>query len=231
MESTLSGLNLIQAYQAETATQQQFNQINQSAMHATQAVHRKRDLASPISEVIGVGTLLMILLYGGSVVLTGQGMTGAALVGFVLFFYQLIPAFKAVTMAIYNVQKGSAAADRLFEILDLKETIHEPANALNWQSPKNGPEVIAWDNVTFTYPGADRPAIDQLSAEIRRGEIVALVGPSGGGKSTMMKLLVRSMDPDSGQVTLDGHPCRPSDKPSLRLAAIRSTFSRQAAGH
>lgn len=225
MESTLSGLNLIQAYQTETATQQQFSQINQSAMHATQAVHRKRDMASPISEVIGVGTLLMILLYGGSVVLTGQGMTGAALVGFVLFFYQLIPAFKAVTMAIYNVQKGSAAADRLFEILDLKETIQEPANALDWQSPKNGPEVIAWDNVTFTYPGADRPAIDQLSAEIRRGEIVALVGPSGGGKSTMMKLLVRSMDPDSGQVTMDGHPCRPSDKPSLRLAAIRSTYS------
>ena len=81
----------------------EFNQINQSAMHATQAVHRKRDLASPISEVIGVGTLLMILLYGGSVVLTGQGMTGAALVGFVLFFYQLIPAFKAVTMALITL--------------------------------------------------------------------------------------------------------------------------------
>ncbi len=209
LEESISGLRILQAFQAEAYQQNRFEQVNQGAFSATRDVHRRRDLASPLSELIGVFALLLILFYGGREVLLGHGLTGATLVAYLLFFYQLIPAFKSVSMALYNLQKGNAAAERLFEVLDLTETLRDPDVTEAWTCPANGPETIEFRNLHFTYPGASRPALQNFNLTIERGQTVALVGPSGGGKSTLIHLALRAMDPDQGGIFLEGHPIAP----------------------
>lgn len=229
MEESLSGLRILQAFQAESYQHQRFDKVNQQAFEATRGVHRRRDLASPLSELIGVMALLLILFFGGREVLAGGGLTGATLVAYLLFFYQLIPAFKSVSMALYNVQKGSAAAERLFDIMDLPEEIVDPPQTNAWTCPSDGPVHIQFDQVHFTYPGAQKPAIDGLSLQVNRGETVALVGPSGGGKTTLINLLMRAMDPTAGQIRIDDLPLtkskdRPQDAP-ISLKAWRVSLA------
>lgn len=206
IEESLSGLRILQAFQAESYQSSRFAQINERAFHATREVHRRRDLASPLSELIGVGALLLILFYGGREVLQGDGLTGPTLVAYLLFFYQLIPAFKSVSMALYNLQKGNAAAERLFAILDLPETLRDPEHTESWECPPHGPKTIEFRDIHYSYPGASHPALKGLHLHIGQGQTIALVGPSGGGKSTVVNLLLRAMDPDSGGIFIDGRP-------------------------
>ena len=209
LEESLTGLRILQAFQAESVQSKRFKAVNDRAFVATRSVHRRRDLASPLSELIGVSALLIILFFGGREVILGHGLTGPTLVAYLLFFYQLIPAFKSVSMALYNVQKGNAAAERLFAVLDLPETLRDPDVTESWICPTNGPETIEFRNLYFTYPGASRPALQNVNMTIQRGQTVALVGPSGGGKSTLIHLALRAMDPDQGVIFLEGHPIAP----------------------
>lgn len=225
LEATLSGLRTLQVFQAEGRRAEQFAGVNRDAMRAAQSVQRRRDLASPISEIIGVTTLLVILWFGGQVVLIDGALTGAALVGYVLFFYQLIPSFRAISMALYNIQKGGAAADRLFEVMDSQSDIQDPSQVAQTAMTAAGPSTIAWDNVSVRYPGREDWALQDFSAEIQRGQTVALVGPSGGGKSTLANLLVRALDPSRGQVTLDGIPAWSDDAAAWSLKDLRSQFA------
>ena len=225
LEATLGGLRTLQVFQAEGRRAAQFAGVNRDAMRAAQSVQRRRDLASPISEIIGVTTLLVILWFGGQVVLIDGTLTGAALVGYVLFFYQLIPSFRAISMAVYNIQKGGAAADRLFEVMDSVSDIQDPQHIAEVKLAHGGPEVIAWDQVSVRYPGREEFALQDFSAQIKRGDTVALVGPSGGGKSTLANVLVRALDPTSGQVVLDGIPAWSVDQPAWSLRDLRSQFA------
>tara|TARA_B110000008_G_scaffold97441_1_gene100087 strand:- start:4666 stop:6516 length:1851 start_codon:yes stop_codon:yes gene_type:complete len=225
LDESISGLRVIQAYQAESRQRRHFENNNNQAEKTQISVFRRRDLASPISEIIGISTLLLILLYGGAQSLAGHGMTGAALIGFALFFYQLIPSFKSISNGLYNVQKGSAAAERLFEILDKEEDIKDPNNIIKGQSLKNGIDSIEWDGVSLKYPDANGFALENFSATINRGETVAIVGPSGGGKTSLINLLIRAIDPSSGSVRLNGVPVWHQQEPSWPMHEVRSVFS------
>jgi len=225
LEESISGLRVIQAYQAESRQRYHFEKSNNAAERIQVSVFRRRDLASPISEIIGVSTLLLILLYGGMQSLDGQGMSGAALIGFALFFYQLIPSFKSISNGLYNVQKGSAAADRLFEILDKEEDLKDSSNIIKGQNLKSGIDSIQWDCVSLKYPDASGFALENFSAKVNRGETIAIVGPSGGGKTSLINLLIRAIDPSSGSVRLNNVPIWHKDEASWKISEVRSMFS------
>ena len=225
LDESISGLRVVQAYQAEERQKYHFETNNNAAKNTQISVFHRRDLASPISEVIGIATLLLILLFGGSQSLSGVGMNGAALIGFSLFFYQLIPSFKSISNGLYNVQKGSAAAERIFEILNREEDIMDPPKIIKGHNLKNRISSIEWDRVSLKYPDSNNFALDNFSASIKEGETIALVGPSGGGKTSLINLLIRAIDPSKGCVRLNGIPVWHEYEASWSLNEVRSAFS------
>ena len=158
------------------------------------SVFRKRDLSSPIAEVLGVSVLLVVLYLGGMEVIAGRSLTGGELIAFVVLFYQLIPAFKNVTNALYDIQKGNASAARVFEVLDMEEAKNgsiAPKDS-QWQ------EDITFSGVQFAYD--EHPIINQLELIIPAGKTTALVGPSGSGKTTLLHLLAGFAHPQQGTI-------------------------------
>lgn len=212
IEETLSGLRIIRAYNAQDFTHRKFNQENESYYRTLNKLLRKRDLAAPMSEFLGVGVVAMLLWYGTSLVIKEE-MSPETFFAFVFAFYQIIEPSKYFASAFYNIQKGRAAMDRIENILSTETHADTDTGTLQL----NGLEKeIIFDNVSFQYKGADKPALDGISFAVGKGEKIALVGPSGGGKSTLMDLLIRFQDASSGRILIDGHDIRDVEIKSLR---------------
>ena len=160
------------------------------------SVFRKRDLSSPIAEVLGVSVLLVVLYLGGMEVIAGRSLTGGELIAFVVLFYQLIPAFKNVTNALYDIQKGNASAARVFEVLDMEEA----RNGSIAPKQEQWQEDIKFSRVQFAYD--EHPIINELDLIIPAGKTTALVGPSGSGKTTLLHLLAGFAHPQQGAISL-----------------------------
>ena len=196
LEEVLTNLPIIKAFVAEEAMSKRYEQSLSAWTAHMVSVFRKRDLSSPIAEVLGVSVLLVVLYLGGMEVIDGRSLTGGELIAFVVLFYQLIPAFKNVTNALYDIQKGNASAARVFEVLDMEEA----RNGSIAPKQEQWQEDIKFSGVQFAY--TDRPIINALDLIIPAGKTTALVGPSGSGKTTLLHLLAGFAHPQQGTISL-----------------------------
>jgi len=212
LEETLSGLRIIKAFNGEEQMSQKFYSTNNRFSKIFKRIIRRRYLAVPFSEFTGTIVLMVIMSYGGFLVLSGTGkMSGENLILFLIIFSQVIPPAKNFTTAWFNIQKGMASVDRVDQLLDADDKIVENPDAIKATGFR---ESIEYRNVSFRY---DREyVLKDISFTIKKGQTVALVGKSGAGKSTLVDLIPRFMDTTSGEILIDGVPVRDYEIKSLR---------------
>lgn len=199
IEETISGLRIIKAFNAINYTNEKFEEQNYSYSRLLKFVHRKRDLSSPMSELLSAIVISVVLWFGSGLILSGNSsITAANFIAYIVVFSQIIPPAKSFSHGFYNLQKGMASAERVFEILDADEVIMEKPDAMPITEFKQG---IRYNNVVFRYGKDD--VLKGINLNISKGKMIALVGESGGGKSTMVDLLPRFYDVCSGSIAID----------------------------
>ena len=211
MEETLTGLRIIKAFNAEGRVKKQFFNLVDDIFHIKNKILYRRDLASPVSETLGVIILCGVLWFGGKLVLSGEILSGSSFIAYVALFSQIINPSKALSQAAYNVTRGNATLDRLNEILEAPLTVEETAKPIVLESFK---ESIEFDNVQFLYQ--DTSILKNINLKIQKGKSVALVGSSGAGKSTLADLVPRFHDVSAGNLYIDGVNIKEYSLHSLR---------------
>jgi subfamily B ATP-binding cassette protein MsbA len=211
MEETLTGLRIIKAFNAEGRVKKQFFALVDDIFHIKNKILNRRDLASPVSETLGVIILCGVLWFGGKLVLNGEILSGSSFIAYVALFSQIINPSKALSQAAYNVTRGNATLDRLNEILEAPLTVEEIANPIAIVSFK---ESIEFENVQFLYQ--DTTILKNINLSIKKGKSVALVGSSGAGKSTLADLVPRFHDVSAGNLLIDGKNIKAYSLNSLR---------------
>jgi ATP-binding cassette, subfamily B, bacterial MsbA len=202
IEETISGLRIIKAFNAIGYSQQKFEETNTNYFRLMNRLYRKRDLASPLSEFLGVIVMVVVLTYGGNLVFSAsKTLSAEVFLTFLVTFSQILNPAKAVVQAIYNIQKGAASIDRIHKVLDAEETITQKTDAIEHKVFEN---QIEYRNVCFQYEKDE--VLKNINLTIPKGKTVALVGTSGGGKSTMVDLLPRFYDVVGGEILIDGIP-------------------------
>lgn len=216
VEETLSGLRVIKGFNAQDNAVRVFFDLNDSFTNTQIKIYRRTDLASPLSEFLGVAVVMIILIIGGFMVLSGnQNLTAELFITYIALFTQIITPIKDLSTAFSNYKRGQASLDRIHEILDSDESIKNPANPVPITSFQDS---ISFDHLTFAYDKSD--VLHDVSFDIKKGQTVALVGQSGSGKTTLADLLERFYDPSSGSVLFDGVDIRNYD-----LNDYRALFS------
>lgn len=202
IEETLGGIRIIKAFNAEKKIERKFNAENDGLLKLKNKANRRRDLASPVSETMGVTAVLCILYYGGRLVLennTAFALNAGDFIAYIAIFSQLIQPLKALSNASYNIQKGSASIERIETLINEKVEIEELPGA---KVLENFTDSIELRNVSFGYQ--DQPILNNINLRIKKGQTIALVGSSGAGKSTLADLIPRFIDASSGEVLIDG---------------------------
>jgi len=204
IEESISGLRIIKGFNAIPYFDEKFRHTNSSYQKKQVKVYRRRDLSSPLSEFLSSLVIVVVLWFGGQMVLSSTHEIQAAdFITYIVVFSQIIPPAKSFTQGYYNIQKGLASSERIFEILDADEVIKEKPEAL---PVKHFQKEIRFENVYFRYEKED--ILKNINLVIPKGKMVALVGESGGGKSTIVDLIPRFYDVTKGQILLDGHDIR-----------------------
>ena len=211
IEETISGLNIIKAFRAERLFQDKFITTNQRLFKLSNSLINRMNLSSPLSEFLGIGVFGVLLWYGGSLVLVEKQLNAAAFITFLGLAYGVLTPAKGISKALYSIKKGNAAAARIIEVLETSNPIVDPVNPKKMGTFTKG---ISFNNVYFGYE--DEIVIDNLNLTIPKGSAVALVGPSGGGKSTIAKLVPRFYDVREGFISIDGTDIREFTKNDLR---------------
>lgn len=213
LDETLGGLRVIKAFNAENLLRQKFFGINETLLVVKNKINRRRDLASPVSETMGIFVFCCILLYGGYLIFsTKNGLEGAMFMTYLGMFYNIINPAKNLSSSFYNIQKGSAAIGRISEVLNADVTIEDLPDAKPLKEFKS---TIELKDVTFRYD--DVTILDGINLAIKKGTTVALVGSSGAGKSTLADLVPRFHDATEGALLIDGVNIR-----SYSLHSVRS---------
>ena len=212
IEEALGGLRIIKGFNAERYQREKFSKENNAYRRTLTRLLWRRDLSSPLSEFLGIATVAVLLWYGSRQVFDGQ-LAAETFLTFIFAFYNVIDPAKSLTKAIYNIQKGVAAMERVERVLDAEVSIKEKPDALPISSFQ---EKIEYRNVSFTYRPEEGPVLQNINLEIPRGQVVALVGASGAGKSTLVDLLPRFYDATQGGIFLDGHDIRDYQIHALR---------------
>jgi subfamily B ATP-binding cassette protein MsbA len=199
LDETLSGLRVIKAFNAEPLLRNRFFGINNQLVAEKNKIGFRRDLASPASELMGVMIFTAILFFGGQLVLNGELLTGSLFIVYLGLFYQLINPTKTLSNSFSNMAKGTAAIERIEEILKTKSAVDDnPAG----KKLEHFTDCIELRNVAFTYDGV--PVLHNINVKIPKGKTVALVGSSGAGKSTLADLVPRFHDVSGGELLIDG---------------------------
>ncbi len=219
VEETVSGLRVIKGFNAQKHAEEVFQRHNDVYSVIQNKIFRRTDLASPLSEVLGVTVVMIILVFGGYQLLQPDTtLTAPLFITYVALFAMIVNPAKNIGTAISNYRRGIAALDRIYEVLDADEVILNDENPVMVTGFENR---IDFENVCFSY-GAN-PILKNINLTVRKGEVVALVGASGAGKSTLVDLLPRFYDVVSGEVKLDGINLKKIDIDHLRaLFAIVS---------
>ena len=211
LDESLAGLRAIKSFGREDDRERRFRQANDDYAATMISVARKRELSSPLSEILGTLGLVIILIVGGSWVIGGH-IQPSVFIFFVIIFARLIPPIQSIVKAYNSLQKGSASAKRFLEVLDADEVILEKPHALTL--PTFSSELICHD-VGFHFDDGI-PILQHIDLRIAKGDTVAIVGPSGAGKSTLVDLLPRFYDCTSGHISIDGHTITDLNINSLR---------------
>jgi subfamily B ATP-binding cassette protein MsbA len=216
MEETLGGLRIIKGFNAEKGMNDKFQKENQQYTKLMIKTYRKVDLSSPLSEVLGVAALMVIIYFGGKLVLSPEHLLKPAdLIGYVIIFSQIISPAKALTTTYYNVQKGLASIERIDKILKAENSIFEVSNPI--PLPAFNREV-EYRNVCFSYKKGDEGyVLRDINLKIGKGKTIALVGQSGSGKTTLADMLPRFYDADKGSILIDG-----IDIKTAKLSEVRA---------
>ncbi|MDP4290477.1 MAG: ABC transporter ATP-binding protein [Bacteroidota bacterium] len=202
IEETISGLRIIKAFNAIGYSRKKFEEHNTAYYRLMNRLYRKRDLASPLSEFLGAIVITVVLWYGGKLVFSASSSLQASVFLFYLaIFSQLLNPAKAIVQSIYNIQKGAASVDRIEYVLSAEETITQKENAIQHRQFEH---QIEYRNVSFQYEKDE--VLKNINLIIPKGKTVALVGTSGGGKSTLVDLLPRFYDVVNGAILIDGIP-------------------------
>ena len=216
LEESLSGIRTIKSFANEERSSRQFDQAN--ATYARRMIHvaTRRELSSPLSEVLLTVGLAFILILGGLAVIQGE-LLSSVFVLFVILFARLVPPVQSIVRVYNNLQKANAAATRIFEIMDADESIIEKDNAVVLQGFTT---AIQYRNVSFAYRTDSHAdpvyVLRNIDLDIPCGQTLAIVGPSGAGKTTLVDLLPRFYDSTEGQILIDGIPVRDLNINSLR---------------
>jgi subfamily B ATP-binding cassette protein MsbA len=212
IDETLGGLRIIKAFNAERTSRLRFSGTNHEVRRLMNRIYRKRDLASPVSEVFGASVIIAMMWFGGRAVLDGSGsLSPEIFMTFIVVFSQILPPAKSITQAYYNLQKGKASSDRVEQILQSEVSITDKPNAIEISGFEKS---IIYRNISFSY-GND-PVLHNINIELKKGKSIALVGQSGSGKSTLADLLPRFYDATSGAVEIDGLDVKDCSVHSLR---------------
>jgi len=199
VEETLSGLRIIKAFGAERKISERFRRSNEAFRRITSRIFRRQQLAHPMSELLGTITIIIVLWYGGYLILNETtGIEGTSFIFYLMIFYLLINPAKDLSKSVYAIQKGMASVDRIDKILNAESNIVDPAQPV----PVSFYKKIVYENVWFRYQ--EKWVLQNVHLEISKGETVALVGQSGSGKSTLVDLLPRFYDVQQGKITIDG---------------------------
>ncbi len=203
IEETLSGIRIIKAFNAEKQTNERFESLNQRYKTMMRRMWNRKELALPLSEVMGVGLVICVLLYGGSLVLSNQGgFSASEFITYIVIYSQILTPAKNISTAVTNIQRGLIAAEQIFRIIDIPVTIKDKENALPIHEFES---KIEYKDVSFSYlRERDGYVLKNINLTIEKGKTIALVGQSGSGKTTLADLLPRFYDLEMGEILLDG---------------------------
>lgn len=199
VEETVGGVRIVKGFTAEKRFGERFEQANQSYFKLMVRLFRKQYLSSPISEPLSVITIALLLWFGGNLVLEGRLLNGEFFILYIIIFSQLISPARALSEAFVRAQRGIAAGERIDEILLADEVVLEVKDAKSVEGFK---EAITFQKVGFRYE--EEWVLKDINLTVKHGESIALVGPSGGGKSTLVDLLPRFYDIQEGALSIDG---------------------------
>jgi len=212
LEEALSGIKIIKSFNAVEFIKGRFNWENDEYAKINRRMVRRQQMGSPVSELLGVAMVAVILLYGGHLVLSGQGdLEASEFIAYIAIFSQVMRPAKALTDAFSNIHNGIAAGERVLQLIDEKNQVADKPNALDIERFDS---KIEFNNVFFAYE--ETQVLQDINLTINKGETVALVGPSGGGKSTLVDLIPRFMDATQGAILIDGIDVRDLKQDSLR---------------
>lgn len=212
LQETLGGMRIIKAFAARTYIIHKFKQENGQYAHSNLSMELKKSLSPPMSEFLGVSVVALILAYGGKQVLMQQTeLAASTFITYIILFSQALIPIKSISKSLSNIQRGRVAGERIFELMDTPSDIRNKPDAIHITSFE---KEICFEHVSFSYH--KRPTIKNFNLSILKGKTIALVGPSGGGKSTIVDLLARFYDVTEGDIKIDGISLRDYNMYDLR---------------
>lgn len=218
IEENISGLRIIKAFNAEKQINTKFEEELEKQQNITSSILRRRDLASPMSEFLSTLVMVVIIWYGGNLIFESQNnetvssLSPQSFIGFIIIFSQILPPVKSLSQGYYSIQRGSAAAERIMQILETEIEVKENENALPISCFR---ESIHFENACFSYN--EKPILKNINLEIKKGQTIALVGKSGGGKTTLANLVARYYDLNEGTLFIDEKDIRDYKLYDLRM--------------
>lgn len=214
LDETLGAIRIVKAFAMEDYEKKKFNKENTSYFDLMVKIFRKRALASPISETIGVLTIVIILYFFGQEIILGQSdMTPGGFISYLAIFFQLMPSLKLFGQMFNSYKEGTAAAERVFDLLDTETKIKDAPDAIELKEFKNN---IQFKDASFKYEKSDY-ILRNINLEVKKGQIIAIVGPSGAGKTTLVDLIPRFYDLTGGNLYFDD-----IDVKQIKLSSLRS---------
>ncbi|WP_299116612.1 ABC transporter ATP-binding protein [uncultured Winogradskyella sp.] len=211
LEETMGGLRIIKAFNVEKMFAKKFEDSNKRYYKHSNKLLNRQNLASPLSELLGIIVIGVLLVYGGYLVFVDKTMDASFFVGYITLAYNILTPAKAIAKASYRVKRGDGAANRILEFIETENTVLEIENPIEKESFEN---QMSLDNVSFKYE--NQYVLKNFNLIIPKGKSIALVGQSGSGKSTIANLVTRFYDVNKGSITIDGEDIKNLSKKSLR---------------
>lgn len=211
IEETLGGLKVVKGFNSENYFNGKFQDSTQRFFNLSNSIANRQNLASPVSEFMGIMVIAILLWFGGHMVLIEHTLNGASFIAYMGLAYNILTPAKSISKASYSIKRGNAAAERVLEILDQENSIISKVNAIE---TSEFVEKITIKNIDFRYD--KETVLHDFSLEVKKGQTVALVGQSGSGKSTIANLLTRFYDVNEGEITIDGIAIKDMNLHSLR---------------